>query len=60
LLIGAITMTQSAEKFIWICMGVSEYFHLRALNRSTAEKPIIVQRGGTARAEQSHLISSRQ
>ncbi len=38
LLIGGITMTQSAEKLIWICMGVSEYFHLRALNQPEKEK----------------------
>ena len=38
LLIGGITMTQSAEKLIWICMGVSEYFHLHALHKPVTEK----------------------
>ncbi len=42
LLIGGITMTQSAEKLIWICMGVGEYFHLRALNKPAAEPSVSI------------------
>jgi len=38
LLIGGITMTQSAEKLIWICMGVSEYFHLHVLNQPATKE----------------------
>ncbi|HBG59994.1 MAG TPA: O-antigen ligase family protein [Anaerolineaceae bacterium] len=38
MLIGGITMTQSAEKLIWICMGVSEYFHLHVLNQPATKE----------------------
>ena len=59
LLIGAITMTQSSEKFIWICMGVSEYFHLRSVNQKTIEKPVTVSDGAVVRTSQSQPLGSR-
>jgi len=59
LLIGAITMTQSSEKFIWICMGVSEYFHLRLVNQKTIEKPVTVSDGAVVRTSQSQPLGSR-
>lgn len=59
LLIGAITMTQSAEKFIWICMGLSEFFHLRSLNQPASEKVLSLRSSTPARVAQTQSSSSR-
>ena len=60
LLIGAITMTQSTEKFIWICMGVSEYFHLRSLNQPIPEKTALVSQSPGVRIRRSQPVSPKQ
>lgn len=60
MLIGGITMTQSAEKFIWICMGVSEYFHLRMLNQPAVEHPLQIKPGFAVRPGQKQALGSKQ
>ena len=56
LLIGGITMTQSAEKLIWICMGVSEYFHLHAIHQPATEKKQQLSIGAAVKSGQDlHL-----
>lgn len=60
LLIGALTMTQSSEKLIWICMGIGEYFHLHTINQPAVEKPAQPSSKSLAKSGSKLSLNSKQ
>jgi len=60
LLIGALTMTQSSEKLIWICMGIGEYFHLHTINQLAVEQPAQPSSKSLAKSGSKLSLNSKQ
>jgi len=60
LLVGALTMTQSAEKFIWICMGISEYFHRQLVNQPSSRALNTINQSAKTSSRRTQPLSSRQ